>query len=602
MDRLITSSDVAKRLGVSNHVVQSLCRNGMLFGAVKQGNRWVIPEESVEKYLESIRSANDNFIISKGRGFISQILKLLNQLKKQPIYILLAEIIGVILVIVTLANGIIGFGADFNGAILKAKEFGILNSLEFPSEQKDEFLIVVASFYTTEGIKNVDIEGEIKRSIKKEADNLSIRNIRVEVESAKLKSFDNDSAERLGIKYNASIVIWGENTGVRIDTNFLIIKNNYFPTNAVIEEIDNVETAGDDKLRKFVTKNLPDRIQFLSLFAVGQYYYKENNFPDAVKIISRGIETLKEDNNVELSEVELESIGEAYYGIAFMNQKMGKNDKETLRYFDNSIEYNPKKVDAYINRGVLKAVLHDKIGAVDDFKKAVELNDNNSLSHYNLAVMLTNEGNFEFSLKEYNKCLEIEPKNAKYLNNRGYLLNIMQKYDIAKNDLELAISIDPKNPFPYNNLGISLRNLNDPQGALTNFEKAVQLRDNYDIALSNLASQLADMGKPESGLTYINRAIDLKPNDIGYHINRAGILDALGDVEGSINDYNTAVSLDPSNPFSYFARGRYFDLKGDPLKSKGDLNTVIELCNSRNDYNCNKLLKDAENELDTIDN
>jgi len=51
-----------------------------------------------------------------------------------------------------------------------------------------------------------------------------------------------------------------------------------------------------------------------------------------------------------------------------------KHSPEALADYDRAIELNPKFVEAYSNRALVKYALNDDKGALADFDRAIELN------------------------------------------------------------------------------------------------------------------------------------------------------------------------------------------------------------------------------------
>ena len=52
--------------------------------------------------------------------------------------------------------------------------------------------------------------------------------------------------------------------------------------------------------------------------------------------------------------------------------------REAITFYTQAIEINPKNTDAYVGRGLAKNFLLDRDGACSDFKKAVNLGDDDA--------------------------------------------------------------------------------------------------------------------------------------------------------------------------------------------------------------------------------
>jgi tetratricopeptide (TPR) repeat protein len=64
--------------------------------------------------------------------------------------------------------------------------------------------------------------------------------------------------------------------------------------------------------------------------------------------------------------------------------------------------------DSYFNIGML-----DK--AIGNYEKSLKINSHNDECHYNLAVSLYMQQNYEIARTEVRKAIEMQPKNEVYL-------------------------------------------------------------------------------------------------------------------------------------------------------------------------------------------
>jgi len=90
--------------------------------------------------------------------------------------------------------------------------------------------------------------------------------------------------------YDASIVIWGADTGVRVTVNFLNLKHPDFDVaQAQISETQRTQLANPSAYASFVTRDLPSQFSFLSLFAIGQAHYIVGAYEDSIRSVEKGI-------------------------------------------------------------------------------------------------------------------------------------------------------------------------------------------------------------------------------------------------------------------------------------------------------------------------
>merc|ERR1719421_750289 len=105
--------------------------------------------------------------------------------------------------------------------------------------------------------------------------------------------------------------------------------------------------------------------------------------------------------------------------------------EEAMTDYDEAIKLNPKLVEAYQNRSVLKEKNNDTEGAQQDSDEAVRLQAETSPSIQRLVIgrAKIQNGDWDGALADFNKAIELDPSNAEAYNDRGYLM--AQKADKA---------------------------------------------------------------------------------------------------------------------------------------------------------------------------
>jgi tetratricopeptide (TPR) repeat protein len=247
----------------------------------------------------------------------------------------------------------------------------------FPPKAEDEVLIVIATFHHTEGVANTAAHDEIKRAIEQEAGSL---NLRVEVAPKSLKADDREGANALGDRYDASLVIWGQDTGVRVSVNFYNRKQpDVHAADVQIEETSRTQIAAPSEYAAFVTQDLPQQLTFLALFAVGQSYYAEEAYEESARVIEKAVAVLERQADV------IEGAADAYFrlGWLYYGPHSPLDDLEKARAnYNHVLELDFKNSKAYHNRGVIYYVIGEYRQALGDFTHALELNSENATFYY----------------------------------------------------------------------------------------------------------------------------------------------------------------------------------------------------------------------------
>lgn len=201
-----------------------------------------------------------------------------------------------------------------------------------------------------------------------------------------------------------------------------------------LQEAINFHVSGEDaqasELYKSILKAEPNNFYANLLFAI--FLFDNELFFDAVPYFSEAI--LAEPKCAEAFN---------YRGVAFKN--IGEFCK-ALDDYKIAIELRPAYHDAHFNLGL---ILSDQ-GLADEgigcFRQALDYNPRNSLAHYNIANLLSKKGQYSASLDEYDWAIAINPSNALFYLNKANALMKIGGFSEALSSYSTAISIDPKIP------------------------------------------------------------------------------------------------------------------------------------------------------------
>jgi len=186
---------------------------------------------------------------------------------------------------------------------------------------------------------------------------------------------------------------------------------------------------------------------------------------------------------------------EQYYDLAYELEEKGEYNN-AIKLLNKAIEKNPKFRPALLNRGADKSALEDYEGAINDYKKIIAFDSDNTLT-------LMNIGNNYKRLKQYDKSIEyytraLETKGAiqssifidfntkgkwdkdsdyniqkhKIEFERGISYVYSKKYNLAIKDLRQSIKFNYELPDSYSWIGEAYYYINDTINAKKFLTKA----------------------------------------------------------------------------------------------------------------------------------
>ena len=113
-------------------------------------------------------------------------------------------------------------------------------------------------------------------------------------------------------------------------------------------------------------------------------------------------------------------------------EKRKKGDYESaLSYYTQSIEKDSSFYATFLNRGYVKEILKDTLGAIQDFVKAGELNKEDPVSLNNLGAIYLERQEPELAEKYFLKAIEVDSLEANPYYNLGRIAYDLRQLDRA---------------------------------------------------------------------------------------------------------------------------------------------------------------------------
>ncbi|MGD0650345.1 MAG: tetratricopeptide repeat protein [Verrucomicrobiia bacterium] len=170
------------------------------------------------------------------------------------------------------------------------------------------------------------------------------------------------------------------------------------------------------------------------------------------------------------------------------------------------------------------------------------------LAHYNLGVVLTDQGKFAEAIAEYTAALRVKPDYVEAHNNLGLMLAGLGKTAEAITEYTAALRIDPDNADAHNNLGVALVSQGEVAKAIGQYGQALRIQPDFAEAHNNLGYALLRLGKASEAIGQYEQALRIQPDSAEVHYNLGTALLQLGKVTEAIAQYREALWLRPDWP------------------------------------------------------
>src|SRR5580700_2044086 len=155
--------------------------------------------------------------------------------------------------------------------------------------------------------------------------------------------------------------------------------------------------------------------------------------------------------------------------------------------------------------------------AIANYHKAFELEPNDALTHYNLALALKYKGEARQAVDEFEAALRLKPKWADAEYGLGAANYDLHDQPGAAKELQTAIGLAPANPAAHRLLSRVYLEQNNPSSAQTELQRAIALKPSAELytELGLTEGQLADL---PGATAAFRRALQLNPRLATAHM------------------------------------------------------------------------------------
>ena len=265
------------------------------------------------------------------------------------------------------------------------------------------------------------------------------------------------------------------------------------------------------------------------------------------------------------------TIPETYYRLASLLWQKGEIDIESaIEQCQNSLELDPKSVNAKIHLGFFLEMSGDFEGACNQFEEAVDLNRFfSSRPRLALAIVL---------IKKMRATKPTFEDFAKAMHNlfTGLCMSI---WDYSTLRILYRSFIDNFSVFVYNLVGNLLNSMKKYNGAVKFYENALEKTGYSDVFYAKIGNIFLEKGDPHLALDCYQKALDANPDNAQVWMRLANLLQTYyrEDTEQIINCYQNIVEFDPKNATIFYELGHLYIRLNDLFNAVYAFKKAVEL-------------------------
>jgi tetratricopeptide (TPR) repeat protein len=261
------------------------------------------------------------------------------------------------------------------------------------------------------------------------------------------------------------------------------------------------------------------------------------------------------------------SVFDYRYRLGSAYLELGRHE-EASSELNAAVAIDRSQVDAWKALGQALRRKPDFDGAVDAYRRAVELNPNDNETRNGYATLLIEARYPERAIKESEQVLRRDPANAAAQMNIGYAYLKIGEFDKAETAYRAAVADDPKSPAAHYDLAIALKMKDQLEAAQKEFRAAIELDPSLAEAHYTLGITYWQLGDFPATKQEMKAAIAARPDYAEAHYTLGIVLKQSGDLDGALSELREAIRLDPTTPGPFNALGQILRIKGDKQGSE----------------------------------
>jgi tetratricopeptide (TPR) repeat protein len=233
----------------------------------------------------------------------------------------------------------------------------------------------------------------------------------------------------------------------------------------------------------------------------------------------------------------------------------------------------------FYNRGLMRLQHEDRVGAIEDFSTALELDPDLLMAYIGRAGARRASGDYSGARQDYDKVLQHNPNLAVALIGRAEVDGAIGAFESALKDLNRAAELQPIMYVAYWQRARLKQFVGDLEGALVDYGQAVELASKFDrgeavfgeisayVSDSPIGAARAEWGHSQLG----------KDALIGTLSDRSLLRRDVGDIVGGLADYRYLLTTEPQTHYGRAWRSIARSQWCDDVGALGDIDSAIQL-------------------------
>jgi len=173
---------------------------------------------------------------------------------------------------------------------------------------------------------------------------------------------------------------------------------------------------------------------------------------------------------------------------------------------------------------------------------------NNMVANDNLGEALLQKGRVDEAIAYFRKALEIQPNDTLTQTHLAVALFQEGQPNEAFARFRKALALRPADPLIHYNFGVALLHYGQVNEAATQFQKALELQPDYAQDLSRLGNASLHRGQVDEAIALFQTLLKVQPDDTEAHYILGMIFLQQGKAKEATNQLEEVLKFQPANP------------------------------------------------------
>jgi protein O-mannosyl-transferase len=179
------------------------------------------------------------------------------------------------------------------------------------------------------------------------------------------------------------------------------------------------------------------------------------------------------------------------------------------------------------------------------WQNIIKKNNRSWIAHNNLGIVYRDQGRANAAIEEFKKAIEIDPDNIEGYSNLGVQYYSLDRFDEALVEFENVLKRNKNHAPTYNNMGLIYLNTGQEDKAYVHFLTAIDKNPGLFEGYLNLAEYYQGINQYDQAIKELLIALELSPKAHDAMQALAEIYEKIGQTDNAIHWYQQASTVSP---------------------------------------------------------